>query len=203
MKLKYYIRGAGVGILVTVIIMSIAFSGLEKKNKTEAASGTEQTESHGETVKSAAESEALKETEVVDRAEIATESVTETETESPALTDTEIETEKTTEGVTENDTESQDLDDAEVASDSDMNTDTDSTDSATHSITKIHTVSIIAGEDSYTIAKRLKELGIIDDAEAFNEYLEDENYDNVLRPGTYDIEEGLSYGDLAGIIMKR
>ncbi len=178
MKLKYYIRGAGMGILVTVIIMSIAFSGLEKKNQTEAASGTEQTESHGETVKSAAESEVLKETEAVDSTEIATESVAETDTEPLTETDTEIET------------ESPALTDTKIETE-------------TTTITKIHTVSIIAGEDSYTIAKRLKELGIIDDAEAFNEYLEDENYDNVLRPGTYDIEEGLSYGDLAGIIMKR
>ncbi|MCR5469292.1 MAG: hypothetical protein K6F37_10050 [Lachnospiraceae bacterium] len=213
MRFKYYLRGAGFGILITAIIMSIGFGKVSNTNDENNTEVAESTEDHGETLKSAAENEASDtETEIAETEALSTETQN-TETEATEVSDTEAvtsETENTevadTEITTDDavDSESNDNDNTDETTVSDENTSSeDAENSSETKTTRYKTVSVIAGEDSIIIANRLQELGIISDAADFNRYLEKLDYDNLLRPGTYEIEEGLDYESLANILMKR
>lgn len=59
------------------------------------------------------------------------------------------------------------------------------------------TVEITRGADSETVARKLEEAGIIDDAEDFNQYLEQGGYSNRIMMGTYELTPGEAYASLA------
>jgi cell division protein YceG involved in septum cleavage len=42
----------------------------------------------------------------------------------------------------------------------------------------------------------------VDDADAFDKYLNSNNYDNFVQPGSYTIPEGSSYEEVATIITQ-
>lgn len=56
------------------------------------------------------------------------------------------------------------------------------------------------GDDSETVAKKLEEAGIVDDADAFNMYLEQGGYSNRLIAGSYKLTPGDTYPALAKIL---
>lgn len=59
------------------------------------------------------------------------------------------------------------------------------------------TIEIKRGSDSMTVAKKLEEEGIIDDAEDFNQFLEEGGYSTRIIMGTYELTPGESYESLA------
>lgn len=56
---------------------------------------------------------------------------------------------------------------------------------------------ISGGEYSDVICQKLEEVGLIDDAEAYNNFLVEENYDNFINPGVYDIPKDATYEEIA------
>lgn len=62
---------------------------------------------------------------------------------------------------------------------------------------------IKGGEYSDRVSKKLEEAGLIDDAAAFNDFLIKENYDNSIIPGTYEIPKDSVYEEIALILMGR
>lgn len=67
---------------------------------------------------------------------------------------------------------------------------------------EIVSVTITAGMWSDQIAQKLKELDLVDDAKAFDDYLCDNNYASLIRVGSYKIPKGSSYEEIAKIITK-
>lgn len=59
------------------------------------------------------------------------------------------------------------------------------------------TLVISSGESSYTVAKNLAKLGIIDDANAFDDYLCSTGVDRRIRTGTFEISKNSSNEDIA------
>lgn len=53
------------------------------------------------------------------------------------------------------------------------------------------------GDDSETVSQKLEEAGIVDDADAFNMYLEQGGYSNRLIAGSYKLTPGDTYSALA------
>lgn len=53
------------------------------------------------------------------------------------------------------------------------------------------------GDDSETVSRKLEEAGIVDDADAFNTYLEQGGYSNRLLAGSYKLTPGDTYPTLA------
>lgn len=62
------------------------------------------------------------------------------------------------------------------------------------------TVVIVRGDSSYTVSRRLQEAGLIDDASAYDTYLVDNGYSKTIRTGTYRIPVGASWEEIAEII---
>lgn len=67
---------------------------------------------------------------------------------------------------------------------------------------QIISVTITAGMWSEQIAEKFKELGLVDDAKAFNKFLCDNNYASSIDIGNYKIPKGSSYEQIAKIITK-
>lgn len=67
---------------------------------------------------------------------------------------------------------------------------------------QIISVTITAGMWSEQIAEKFKELGLVDDAKAFNKFLCDNNYASSINIGNYKIPKGSSYEQIAKIITK-
>ncbi|SFT42465.1 YceG-like family protein [Lachnospiraceae bacterium XBD2001] len=164
MKLKYYMRGMGIGVFVTTLIFLIAIAFM-KPNTTAETTATTQ-ESGKQTIKE------------------------EQEKEEPVQEETEEETPEP-------------IDEKQV----ETTVDEDGT------VTTVETIpgatgepvsfTIQGGEGSATVGNKLQDAGLVDSGSRFNRYLEDNNYDNVIQPGTYSIPKGSTYEEVAQIITTR
>ncbi len=62
--------------------------------------------------------------------------------------------------------------------------------------------SVNNGEDSAVVSSRLYRQGIIDDPNAFDQYLTSHGYDTRIHPGSYNIPSGASYEAIANAITR-
>ena len=196
MKLKYYLRGLGVGIFVTALIMTIAHHISENKRTmtdSEIISAAkklgmvmeeetlfpETTEYEEETtVEDSTEEETSEE-------ETSEEETTEEETtveETTAEPETEPETEKPTEPETEKPTEPE-------------------TEKPTKSVTE-YTLTISSGMYSEKVSELLANAGIVSSANDFNNYLINNGYAERLCTGTFKLNTGMSNEEIARAITQ-
>ena len=68
---------------------------------------------------------------------------------------------------------------------------------STEETVKAYQLVIESGMSSVTVSNLLYENGIVDDARAFDSYLVNHGYQSVIRPGTYDVNEQMSYEEIA------
>lgn len=61
-------------------------------------------------------------------------------------------------------------------------------------------IEIFSGEGSYTVSRRLEEAGLVADAKEFNQYLIDNGYSRSIRAGAYTIPVGASWEEIVDII---
>lgn len=64
-------------------------------------------------------------------------------------------------------------------------------------------VRIERGMWSDAVAKAMENVGLVENAEDFDEYLCDNGYSSFISVGTYKIPEGASYSEIAAIITRR
>lgn len=64
-------------------------------------------------------------------------------------------------------------------------------------------VKVEGGDVSRAVSQKVFEAGLVDDAEEFNNYLGDHGYDNLLQPGTYHIKKGASFQQIAEILTNK
>ena len=182
MKLKYYLRGLGIGIIVTTLVLMIAYSG----HKTELTD--EEIIARAESLGMVMKEEPLfsntgthKDTEVaVDSEEsVNSELPTEQETESEIVT--EIETEIETEVVQETETE--------IETESEL-------------VTKgeYYHLVIPAGSVPRLICNELEEQGVIESAASLRQYLVDVGYATSIKVGEYDIPYGATNDEVYQIL---
>ncbi len=63
--------------------------------------------------------------------------------------------------------------------------------------------TVRGGLTSTTVAREMEEAGIIDSAEAMDEYMEKNGFSRKIRAGVYTIPKGASYAQIARIITKQ
>ena len=184
MKLKYYLRGLGIGILVTTVILSLA--GVGRKNMTDE-----------EVVKRAKELGMVESTLLSDlpdqtktdevrptEPEISLQPETSEPEESASTPETPVAPEETPMAPEET-----------PVSPEDGNPD----------IPAGETVTLVigSGESSTTVSKNLKKAGIVEDAAAFDRFLCNNGYDKKIITGTYEIPYGASEEEIAKIITRK
>lgn len=196
MKLKYYLRGLGIGILVTTVILSLA--GVGRKNMTDE-----------EVVKRAKELGMAESTLLSDLPDqTKTDEVRPTEPETSLQPETsepeagpepeEPASTPETPAAPEETTTTQETPTAPEetpVSPEDGNPD----------IPTGETVTLVIGrgESSTTVSKNLKKAGIVEDAAAFDRFLCNNGYDKKIITGTYEIPYGASEEEIAKIITRK
>lgn len=204
MKLKYYLRGLGIGILITTVILSLA--GIGRKNMTDE-----------EVVKRAKELGMVESTLLSDLPDqTKAEEVRPTEPETslqpetseqensaepeagpgPETSEPEVSPEVSPEPEESASTlETPVAPEETPVSPEDGNPDTPAGETVT--------LVIGRGENSTTVSKNLQKAGIVEDAAAFDRFLCNNGYDKKIITGTYEIPYGASEEEIAKIITRK
>lgn len=214
MELKYYLRGLGLGIVVTAIIMGLTTSKNRTMTDAEIIARAKQL---GMT-----EERTLKDTvadEDADAGEDALNNVSGIEPAGENALENEAENALTvTAPQDENENNDQiqmpeeEIDEADanpgmnrVESDNEQTADDAETGSDTAQSTTGRTnapmvITIGSGDGSYAVSRKLADVGAVSSAENFDTFLCQNGYDKRIRTGTYTIPEGASNEQMARII---
>ncbi len=218
MKLKYYLRGLGIGIVVTAIIMGIALGGTTKETlsneeiKQRAVemgmvegkylSDIQKITSTGEEQNTTEEEPSTEEpsTEEPSSEEPSTE---EPSTEEPSTEEPSSEEPSTEEPSSEEPSSEEPSSEEPISEEPSI--EAPSVEDGNTSIQDGDLVSIVIsrGDSSWSVSKDLEAAGLITDAKAYDEYLCGNGYDKSLHVGSYEIAKGLSNEEIAKIITKK
>lgn len=225
MKLRYYMRGLGVGIIVTAILMTVTLNGkteqltdaeiiarakalgMEEKYETTVLSETVSDDLHEAEAEEEPESDSRPEedVEVSEEAELSEEAETsgevETSEEAEASGETEVseETEVSAQSG-ENTSAGQGAEQQEEGSSQASEIQEIVTDTESKSVVKI---TVQGGDGSMTVARKLKEAGVVSDILAYDKFLCRNGYDKKICTGTHEIPVGASDEEIAKIITTR
>ena len=190
MKLKYYLRGLGIGIIVTTIILTISFS--KREVEISDAEVIARASELGMVMQDEVESE---QTEVI-----------ETETQQMDIDESQVDGTQigvdvpvTEEMVTEDELATEELTTEELPADA-TGEDTAVAD-GTNTQEGSFRLVIKKGDVCRTVCENLAANGIISDAETFRKYLFEIGYANNMSVGEYDIPYGLTYEEVAEILQ--
>lgn len=205
MKLKYYLRGLGIGIVVTALLMGYSNKNRAAEPKAEVA--TEETagdllaDRNGEaTTEEVIEQSTVENVTVeTDSAETSEEETSQQETASELESSTqEVETITETESVTETETESVQ---AEETTDKKEQTQSSTEADAGNALpqTTIE-INIVRGDDSGTVARKLQNAGMVESATEYDAYLMQHGYDKKIRVGKVEIPVDATWQEIAEYI---
>ena len=158
MRFKYYLRGAGIGVILTTLVFTIAFAVYKPT---------------------------LSDDEIMKKAEALGMEMPADDSDSADKKDTK--------------TAKDQKDDADA---SDSNTD-DATTSEDGGQKNVIEFTIASGDTSATSAQHLQEVGLVDNAKSFDLYLSDQDLDNQLLPGTYQIPEGATFLEIGELLTTK
>lgn len=197
MKLKYYLRGLGIGIIVTTVILAVSFSKKEMKMSDE------------EIMARAAQlGMVMQETETTEQGDTEQNSDgTDTGAKTEAVTEqtaSELLEERTAAEETTQNTEAAGDVAAEAQEDSantDEETQAQQEAAGAENLSGVYRLVIQKGDVCRIVCEKLAENGVISDAEAFRQYLSQIGYASNMRVGNYDIPYGLSNEEIAKILQ--
>lgn len=192
MRLKYYLRGLGLGIIFAVIIMMIGFHG----NK-----------------------QSMSDTEIIEKAK--TLGMVEAKNISGTVAD-EYNSEKTDSSATNSDASSQkaeteqdsQMQDSQTTQEDTQQEDTQqeaaqpAADAKQETVepqdaVTTYTISVTSQDTCRTIAEKLKALNLVDDAEQFRIYMGQKGADHFIADGEHVIPQGASYDDIITILTQK
>lgn len=219
MKLRYYLRGLGIGILVTVLFFVVSGGKNETmtdeeikaralelgmvenssltladiKNKQEVTSESVAPES----IAVIESTESKNEKEITESSEPVKEELSSEDTNVESIENFEV----STESVAENAPSSGGNESRPPVSVSESTAESGQSNGTENVAGQDHiTVTIERGQSSYGVSLMLEELGLVADAEDFDDYLCDMGYSKYVRYGVYHIAVGISEEELADII---
>lgn len=201
MRLKYYLRGLGLGIIFAVFIMMVGY-----RNHGSSMSDSEIIE----------KAKALGMVETEDSSGMKNDKKTDNKTDKKSDKKTDTSEPDTTIADTsaaedtQNGTDNTDADniagtaDADTTAPSDVAaTDSAASDAAQPQQNTTFTVTVGSGDTCRMIAERLQAAGIIDDAEKFRAYMGQKGVDHFIADGSHEIPYGASYDDIINILTQK
>ena len=203
MKLKYYLRGLGIGMIVTALILGISFS--NRQDQTSQIMTDDQIR------------ERAAELGMVDSSELTlaalqnsekqpTEGTPEETTQTQEQNNIEAEPETTVPAETQATVEPETTQESEATTEPEpektVGPETTAEPEVTEAPQRTQTASITIqrGDDSGSASRRLYEAGLVEKAKAFDNYLCNNGYSRSINPGTYEIAPGTSEEEIAKII---
>lgn len=221
MRLKYFLRGVGIGILVTTIILTATHASERRMSDSEVIdraielgmsfSASHSGQQSGTEEASTDESSTGQETssdDVMDDLQHDGETETEMGSQSPSETvsestsdgeaspgkESEAVTEMTTQAITET-----------TETTTELTTENNNAGSAAGVMNNevTCTINITKGMSSRTVCDMLKQNGIIEDAADFDRYLIKTGYDDKIRVGEVEVNSGMTYEELTASLYKK
>ena len=212
MKLKYYLRGLGIGMAVTALILGISFSGrqgqeaqtLTDEQIRERASELGMVDSSELTLaalQNSAQPQTTMEPEVTEESETMTEpeatAEPETTTEPEATAEPEMTTKPEATAEPEMTTKPETTAEPEMTTKPEATKEPELITAPEQSQT---TITIKKGSDSGSVSRMFYEAGLVENAKAFDNYLCNNGYSRSINPGIYEIAPGTSEEEIAKII---
>ena len=196
MKFKYYLRGCGIGILCTAIILMISFRS-DKGQMTDSQVMERTSElgmiAPGEKVPETENSQAA---ELTDTEKIVKKSETGKTKDTESVSETGKKNTEELEVVPDFDTEEKNTDSKKDASKKD---DKSSDSKKTQKEEKI-VLELNRGDVCRTISENLAAIGMVEDAEKFRKYMQKNGYDHQINVGSFELKKGMSYEEIAKTI---
>ncbi len=219
MKLKYYMRGIGIGILVTALILSISYLNHKKMSDDEVKArarelGMVESSSLLEAAGKDADSTGEGKTEVIDSDSGSVEVTEVKDTPTPEPTKETTPTPEPTEKATPTPEPTKEATPTPTATPTPEVKETETKEAqntedpgaigketpATGSSSKV-TVVVHSGDSSVTVARSVQEAGLIANADDFDLFLCQNGYDKRIHVGTYEIPYDLTYAEMAKIFV--
>lgn len=210
MRMRYYLRGLGIGIVVTALLMGFTKGG-QKETLTDAEI-VERAKSLG-----MVESSVLS-ADLGDKEDISVNDISEAD-QQEVMPETETETADNTEQTETETTDNTEQSKPETADDTEQTkpettdnteqtkpekeTEADNPEKVGTVTEKRYVVTIYSGDGSRTVANRLEEMGVIEDAAEFDRYLCQNGYDKRLTTGNHEINAGADEKEIAEALVKR
>lgn len=191
MKIKFYLRGLGIGILVTAVIMGFTSGKPRDMTDEEVMARAKQLGMVENMVLSDIPNTLSPETEPA-------ESEPENETDVNKNPEESKPTDSKPEETIPKESKPEDKLPEETDKPKDIpesKPDTDNLDEGS-----LVTIIISSGQSSVSVSKMLEEAGLVENASDYDRYLCDNGYDKKIRTGTYEIPEGLSNEEIAEMI---
>ena len=189
MRLKYYLRGIGIGILFATILLSISFyfgkGYLLKSDLTDE-----------EIIAKATELGMVMPEDVTDSEDNSDESIDESideSTDDTSMDDSSDTNEVSNDGSIDPDRIS--MDEAVKQAENDSKT-------TEESVTYVP-FTVNPGDSSDAVALRLQKAGLVDSATEFNTYMNKLKVDNLIQAGTFYVKQGSSYDDLVALLVNK
>ena len=200
MKRRYYMRGIGISMIVTAILMGVATGGKESLSDEEIKKRALQlgmVEEKATVLSDLKKQETSSPTMVYDEDE---KQESESVTESTEPNESVEVPESTETAESEEVSESTELAESEEVPES---TESDESMEVTDSTTaKTVTIAVARGDSSVSVSRDLEETGLVESAKAFDRYLCNNGYDKRICVGTYEIPYGTSEEEIAKIITR-
>ena len=205
MKLKYYLRGLGIGIICTAIIMGIALSGNKKETLTDAEI-IERAKLLGmvmeEDKQKEPEQKSLESPEPKDNQTEGNNSGEDTPSENDD-TKKDSETDKPEDESSSQGTESKEDPQKDEDAAKETSSNPEAGQSSQQEISQdVVEIRIEEGDYSDLISRKLFQAGLITDASAFDNYLTKNGLDESLRIGVHKIPKGATQEEIVEILQK-
>lgn len=221
MKLKYYLRGIGIGMIVTTVVLMIAFAvhkdqplsddeiraraaELGMVMAEDVSASDKLSDNNEESGQADGEQSASEEAADAETPKSEAEASKETKDEQPNAAKEAEKQEKddpkdaAASGKFDKNSSDKEQPDAEQSDEGQSDKDQPQTE-----VVEQVEITIVGGEYSDAVCKKLKKAGVIDDVEAFNKYLSKKGYDNLIQPGTYVVPLGADYATVAKLITDK
>lgn len=194
MKLKYYLRGLGIGIVVTALILGIAHTAQEKKQGMTDEEVIARAKELGMT-------ESMVLADMLPSSEESTEQSAEpesTDEENREPESTVAENNEPESSVEENiEPESDQVKEDPEKNSIEESSEPESTPSGEQEMVEIH---IVSGDSSVSVSQKLADAGLVEDVKEYDRYLCANGYDKKIRVGTYTISVSATLEEIAKII---
>lgn len=200
MKLKYYLRGLGIGIAVTAAVLMLAGGGKENLTDEEIIARAKElgmvesvtlSQLSSETESESVIEENLAETSGQDSIEDVSENISEDEGVSNSETDT-------SEVTSENNSEAVSDSSSEVASEED-----NSQEETSEEVEEFVIIEVGSGDGSDTVSVKLEAAGLVEDAQMYDDFLCANGYDKILQTGAHEIPKTADWDMIAEILAGR
>ena len=222
MERKYYLRGLGLGIAMTAIIMGVALSGNKTMTDKEIIARAKELGMVENTVLSDMSDENTDNNSADEQDTDSQQNTVDAEPDTPVKDDVAAAGEGNESGDnadegTGSDVSADETADAEDGEQEDITGTVDDrgtdpvqqereSDKPEENVNEIitsaaiKTITVNSGDGSYTVAKKLADVGVVTSAETFDTFLCQNGYDKRLRPGTFSIPADASDEQIARIV---